>query len=921
MRNKLSIWCVFLIALALQLPTSIDGRRSRRRGSIAAAFQGSSTHNELFVKEEALKVASIDKISVSFEDTAKEISKEQRDPKRAKPKPEPVKNVFLEPEPPTTEQITLGQTIKQQIPQYELPKELQQKAKEDLAKLQVAPPEKEKIELQFENADLLTFVKQIADIFKVTFISDDAIDPLPKGTPDAPVKALKGNKISFKTTTPITKQEAWNLFITFLNVSGFSIVQQPDPTIYRIQTIKSAHRAPLATFIGINYENLPENDALIRYLYFVENASLDSIRDIILSLQSTSAANPIWLNEQKAFILTDNSYNIRSLMAIVKELDKVTMPQAMSVLKLRQADAVEVKKLYDELTSQTDTTSFRPFGARKQPTAIFFPESAKIIAEPRTNSLILLGPKDAIAKIEDFIIKHVDVALDQPYSPLYTYQLQYADAKTIAEIMNTTTKLGQDTEVGKAGGVRGKDKYLKPMSFTAEPSSNKLIIKADYNDYLVAKQVIETLDQPQPQVALDVLILSVRLIDNKEIGTQIRSKIPGLDGILGQNVKFQTSGLRAGGSPSGIVTNPTGSGVDRLLGNLINLVTQAPVGNTIVTFGQDLFGVWGLFQALRTITNVQVISNPFLFAANKTPATVSLGETRRVVTATIEGTTPTETFGNEEAKLQVDITPQINSDGMIVLELTVNITEFTNPDSQTDATRTTKLVKTQAIVADREVLALGGLIRNLETTNISKTPVLGDIPLLGWLFKNKRKSVDKDSLLILISTKIIPPHATSDVNQYTKDRLNTYRTTMGDIAESDTTRDPIHKLFFADKKDSSSNLGEFIFDRHQRARRRTKSRKRKDVSNQSSDPGSVQLAQSETKRSRRKRRRDRRRGVIEASPPMEQAVTIAQSPTLTTIAAPSVEKEQPTPVQLSQKKRRSRSLSSFLIPDESEKVA
>ncbi len=923
MRKKLSIWCVVLIVLALQIPTLLDGHRSRRRGSIAAALQDSSTHNELFVKEEPLKVASIDKLSLSFEDTTKEIPKEQRDPTRIKPKPAPIKNVFIEPEPPTPAQITHGQTIQQQTTQYALPKELQQKAKEDLAKLQVAPPEQEKIELQFEDADLLTFVKQIADIFKVTFISDDALDPLPKGTSDAPTKALKGNKISFKTTTPISKQEAWNLFISFLNISGFSIVPQPDPTIYRIQTIKSSHRAPLATFIGVNYETLPENDEIIRYLYFVENASLDAMRGIIPSLQSTSAAAPIWLNEQKAFILTDKSYNIRSLMAIVKELDKVTMPQAMSVLKLRQADADEVKKLYDELTSQTDTTApFRPFGARKQPTAIFFPESAKIIAEPRTNSLILLGPKDAIAKIEDFIVKHVDVALDQPYSPLYTHQLQYADAKTIAEIMNTTTKLGQDTEVGKAGGVRGKDKYLKSMSFTAEPSTNKLIIKADYNDYLVAKQVIESLDQPQPQVALDVLILSVRLIDNKEIGTQIRSKVPGLDGILGQNVKFQTSGLRAGGAANPIVTNPSGSGVDRLLGNLISLVTQATTGNTIVTFGQDLFGVWGLFQALRTITNVQVISNPFLFAANKTPATVSLGETRRVVTGTIEGTTQTQTFGDEPAELKVDIIPQINSDGMIILELTVNITEFTSSEV-TDARRTTKKVKTQAIVADGEVLALGGLIRNTETTNISKTPVLGDIPLLGWLFKNKRKALDKDSLLILISTKIIPPHATSDINQYTKDRLNTYRSTMGEIAESDTPKDPIHKLFFADKKDSSSNLGEFIFDRHQRARRRKKSLKRKDaqdVSNNPSDQGSLQLAQSETRQSRR-RRRGRKTGVTEISAPIEQPITITQSPTLTTIAAPSVEKEQRTPVQLSQKKRRSRSLSSFLTPNESEKVA
>ncbi|MFC1870746.1 secretin N-terminal domain-containing protein [Candidatus Dependentiae bacterium] len=906
--------------LGLQQPFLLDGRRTDRRSSIAGAFQDSSAvSDDLLIKEDTIQVASVDKVSLTFEDSSKEISKSDREPT-------PVRNVISKPEPLTQVQQERKETLTKQDQNYELPEELQKKATQDLEKLQEMPAEEEKVELQFEDADLLTFVKQIADIFQVTFISDDAIDPLPKGSTEAPSRALKGNKISFKTNAPVTKQEAWNLFITFLNISGFSIVPQPDPTIYRIQTIKSAQRSPISTFIGVNFESLPESDELIRYLYFIENATIESMRNIIPSLQSTSATQPIWLSEQKAFILTDQSYNIRALMAIVKELDKVTMPQAMSVLKLKQADAVEVKKLYDDLTSQggDQGAAFRPFGARKQPTAIYFPESAKIIAEPRTNSLILLGPKDAISKIEDFIIKHVDVALDQPYSPLYTYQLQYADSKTIAEIMNSTTKLGQNTEVGKAGGVRGKDKYLKPMNFTAEPSTNKLIIKADYQDYLMAKKVIDDLDQPQPQVAIDVLILSVRLIDDKELGVQLRSKVPGLDGILGQNVKFQTSGLRAGGTPGRIVTNNTGSGVDRLLGNLINLVTQAPAGNTIVTFGQDLYGVWGLFQALRTITNVQVISNPFLFASNKTPAKVSIGETRRVVSGTIQsGDVPVETFKDDSANLTVEITPQINSDGMIVLALTVNITEFTNPEDPNSARKTTRLVQTQAIVGDREVLALGGIVRSVTSSNVSKTPVLGDIPLVGWLFKNKNKAADKDSLLILMSTKIIPPHATSDVNEYTKERLGVYRSTMRDIEQSDSRQDPIQQLFFSDKNRSEADVGEFIFDRHQRSRRAEKKRRKENGKEAVAiDPSSPTLAQAQTRSPRRRRGRRRSAPQPEITPPMQQQpVTIAQSPTLTTIAAPTKTDTATTAPQQFQAKRRSRSLSSFLTPEESEKVA
>ncbi len=886
MNNKIIV--SILIILACIPPLSLNGaHRTRRRSSIMQALQEPIEKkydlNAPFVSE-PMQIARLDRPTLPFdEESTKEI---------------PVSSI----EDPVDASA-------EQLPGYELPKELQQEAERELAKVEEKAFDEEKIELQFENADLQNLVQQIAELFQVTFISDDAIEPLPKGTTDSPTKALKGNKISFKTSKPLTRQQAWNVFITFMNVSGFNIVQQADPDIYRIETIKASQKGPLPTFIGVEYETLPDNDEMVRYLYFLENASVETMEFIIPPLLSKNATRPIFLKNYKAIILTDTSYNIKALMRIVKELDQVTHPQAMSVLKLKQADAIEVRDLYNTLTQQgeEDRSPFRPFGARKQPAAIYFPENARIIAEPRTNSLILLGSKDAIKKIEEFITKHVDVALEQPYSPLYTYQLQYADATVIAGIMNKTTTLGHKTPAGKTGGVRGQDKYLREMYFTAEPSTNQLIIKGDYNDYLAAKEIIQQLDEPQAQVAIEVLILSVELKDEKELGVQLRSKFPGLDGILGKNVEFQTSGLRAGGTPKGIETNPTGPGSTRLLGNLLKLVTNAGPGNTIVTFGQDLFGVWGLFQALQIVTNLQVISNPFLVASNKTPATVSLGETRRVTTGVIKGggDTPDEDVkGDDAAKLKVDITPQINSDGMIILKLRVELSEFTDPDDPSSGNKTTKLIETQALVADREVLALGGLIKNTTKETLSKTPILGDVPILGWLFKNKSKSIDKTSLLILMSTKIIPAHATSEVNLFTQDRLSKYREATGEFAVTDR-HDPIHKLFFAEGTDKTKDLGEFLFDRHQRTRRKERMHKRS----------------QEKKEAKQQRRGRKRKPTVSPTTTVEPKSMPPTTVSLTpqTIAAPAGTNNEQT-ATLTGKKRRSRSLSSFLSPSASEKL-
>src|SRR6185436_13647612 len=140
----------------------------------------------------------------------------------------------------------------------------------------------------------------------------------------------------------------------------------------------------------------------------------------------------------------------------------------------------DVEGLYKELLPKEEPQS--RFFTKKQPTSLFFPENTRIIADPRTNTLILLGPINSIKKIEQFIMKYIDVELDQAYSPLYTYQLKYADAETIAEIMTKVTAFGQETAAGQYGGVRGMDQYMRPMAFIPEKETNRLVIKGHYED-------------------------------------------------------------------------------------------------------------------------------------------------------------------------------------------------------------------------------------------------------------------------------------------------------------------------------------------------------------------------------------------------------------------------------------------------------
>ncbi len=682
------------------------------------------------------------------------------------------------------------------------------------------------IEFQFDDMDLDQLVDYIEKEFDVSFITPDALDPLPENT-----RSLKGHKLSFQTNKSFSKKEAWNLFLTFLNIAGFAVIPGDGPRQFRVVAVEAVEKYPLKTFIGTPLSAIPDNDEIIRYVYFIKNSNISALQPIVDAIKS-SQAEVVALQDHKAFLIIDKAHNVRPLIGIISELDKVSMPQAMSIVKLHRADADEVKELLDTLIKDDSAGPGRLFPPRKKSTSLYFPEGVKIIAEERTNSLILLGPQDALDKIEGFI-KRVDGDLNKPYSPLYVYDLRYAEAQAIAAILQEVTAFEKESTVGQFGGVRGGDKFLKNMTFTAEPSTNRLIIRGSYEDYLKVKEIIEQLDEPQPQVAIEVLILALSTKETKQLGAQIRTKKPSsLSKLLGDQVTFQTSGLNTGplGGSRGIVENQNDGGILRLLGDLISLASGAEAGNTLISLG-DSFGVWAIFQALDNIVSSDVVANPFLVATNKTRARVSIGETRRVVTGTVVGAGGSEdAFGSDTAALTLEIIPQINSDGMIVLDISILIEAFIGLSDPFNVAKNTRSISTKTVVADKEVLALGGLVQNrVENGQSNGFPVLSKIPIFGWLFKNQSQVAEKDNLLVLISTEIIDPTESAGTNSFTEEHIADYYNMSSIINKEFSGQDPDNKLCFGDRNNRSDTImDEFLAHREHKIKAdREKKRKKK----------------------------------------------------------------------------------------------
>jgi Flp pilus assembly secretin CpaC len=263
------------------------------------------------------------------------------------------------------------------------------------------------------------------------------------------------------------------------------------------------------------------------------------------------------------------------------------------------------------------------------------------------------------------------------------------------------------------------------------------------------------------------------------------------------------------------------------MGNLLDLVTGLEAGNTIISLGRDIFGVWGLLQLFESFTASETVANPFLMAANKQKAIVDVGEVRRVVTSQIiqTATESTNSYDDMKASLKVEVTPQINSDGMITLDILVSLKTFLSGFTPENAGIQTREIQTKAIVADREVLALGGLLQNTSSQNLSKVPGLGDVPILGWLFKNEGRTDERDSLLILFSTQIIDPLVPEAARRFTQHHIDDYYGTLDTMKYTGEQHDPIYRMFFEeDKKSVGNKVQDFIFEKPQKRNKKDKAR-------------------------------------------------------------------------------------------------
>lgn len=659
------------------------------------------------------------------------------------------------------------------------------------------PAEVKDIYLNFENTELSNFIDYISELKKLNVIPD---------------KTLEGSKISLTIREPVSIEGAWNIFLTILEMAGFSVVETGE--VYKIIPKDKKLTQPLPSYINVPYESLPDSDLTIRYVMFLTNIAPASVEPVLSSmLSATSMLHR--QDDMNAFIITDKSYNIKAAAKLVFELDQMGLPENVTVLRLKRINAVDTKQLLDALIRKPEGNPLaRLLGKTTEGGTEYFSPTTRIIPEERTNSLILLGNSKSIDKIVDFITNNLDTEIKDAESPLHIYELQHIDAAQVAAILQEVTAMPDSITgqaAGKYGSIRGGVKYFKGMNFQVDKDGNRLIVSCtDKQDWKLLKKTIQDLDKPQPQVALESLLVTVNADDVKNLGGMIRNK---KHGQIGKNIDFQSANLNGTTElESSAPGNPPGEPIS-ILGNLLNQLV-AKNGQTVLTFGNPStpipglsFGVWGVFQMLKTQTNASILSEPSITVANKTTANITVGQTKRVVSQVVNpggsgGSGSASGYVDTDASTKIDVTPQINLDGVIRLKIRVEITDFTDNDGNN---KTSNILDTNVTVADGQVLILGGFVQTKVNDTLSKTPLLGDIPVLGWFFKNKSRTVNKQYIFIFLSPTIIKPRQQPGIQLYTKMKLHQATEDIENAVETKRTIDPIHNWFFNPERENYSH--------------------------------------------------------------------------------------------------------------------
>lgn len=602
------------------------------------------------------------------------------------------------------------------------------------------------VSLNFREADIRAVIESAAEITGRSFILDPRV---------------RGN-VTIIAPGEIDADMFYEAILSALQVQGFQAVD--DGAVTRVVPFSSAFQIPP----GLNGGNLETKVIALNHV------SADEMVQVLRPIMSKGALITPYA-AGNFMIITDTQAQIQQVEIILREIDTPDQT-GVDVVPLEHISAGEAIHIAEQLQQ-------------------FQGQQISIVEDSRSNRVIVSGSPTARASFRRFA-QSLDVPTSQN-SGVEVIRLNYASAEEIKTILDGM--LASETFLrlaGESGGGAGGESPASGFTIQADTANNALVIAASASVISEVRNVVRQLDQRRPQVLIEGVIASVSEDVSRDIATELAAVgrntgglVTTFDGVLNMLL----------GAIADDALSDDGSGIDAsaALSGIGPGVTGA-FGDFDSDSGEG-FGL--LIRALATDTRTNILSTPSLLTLDNEEASLSVGQEVPFITGSFTGaaddaTNPFQTIEREEVGVVLTVTPQINDANSVRMQISQEISSVSDAITEgiSDVVTDVTTLTTNVIVEDRELLVLGGLIQDQESDTKSKVPVLGSIPLLGWLFRDEGKSSSQDVLMIFIRPTILrEPEEASAVSGERYEFLREHQ--------------------FNDDRDKDTKLSEDIFER------------------------------------------------------------------------------------------------------------
>ena len=584
-------------------------------------------------------------------------------------------------------------------------------------------------------------------------------------------KGVSG-KVQMISPRKVTKEEAYQAFLSALNVLKLTTVE--TGRVIKIMPIRNALKGNLEIYQGSSWS--PRTDKVITQivpLRYIDAKQIQTTLSRIVTTNSMIAYPPT-----NTLIISDTGYKVRRILAIIELLDVQGQQPKVALVPIKYADAKVVSQKVGEILRVSSK-------GKKGETQRY-----KISVDERSNSVVIFGPPRTIADVKN-LVKQFDFPVDDPtnQAAIRVRFLNYADAKklagTLSNLAQGNTRRGRTRSIGKKSKKGTSSKSSPSVSavadlgdnvkITADESSNALLITGSRAAYEAINNLVRKLDQRRAQVYVEVDIIDVGVSNDfkfktsifagsgSEQGTKMSYGWQGTEGGIGSLIAAQQQTTDNGIPPQAAAPAVAALGQDFTIGVLSGQKVNVP--------GLGEVSPGGLITMLKSDRNSRILSSPHLLTSNNEEASITVGKKifyRTATPPTLGSVGAVSKAEHEDVDLTLELRPNISHTGnYVTLKIDLEANDGTVVNQLPDISKR----KTSQIVTLKsgQTAVISGLIKTAESEGFVKIPLLGDIPILGWLFRNTDKQRQVTNLVFFITPYIV--YGANDLAKIYQDKL------------------------------------------------------------------------------------------------------------------------------------------------------